>query len=351
MGVHKAEGGGAAGVRGKLPPGVTATTITETLDTVHVVGKDGVLNIAAVRESVAAPNRSAADLHLGRHPQIAEVCPRPAIVAVQQTAGRVALTQQGAFVGNNSLEFGRQEVVHAALTVIHLFNGGVFARAVGHLHLEGVQERIQMGTQPRMLVTLAGHGDVVRASGGGIIECDGKGGGIIGVTRDLIAAHDDVVDAVHLFRQHKLGLAAVAGQLFHGNQTIVEVGEVVLNVRRPQVFGDKVDVMTDLLIAVLVVGVDARHDSHDAGLGAVRAVERDVVAHMDAVEVPGLDAGLNPLPHTGVALDFLRELQAQIHAGIAVVGIHAEEKALIAGCGVKDVVDKNFVCHRCCTSD
>ena len=108
--------------------------------------------------------------------------------------------------------------------------------------------------------------------------------------------------------------------------------------------------MTDLLIAVLVVGVDARHDSHDAGLGAVRAVERDVVAHMDAVEVPSLDAGLNPLPHTGVALDLLRELQAQIHAGVALVGVHAEEKSLIAGSRVKDVVDKNFVCHRCCTS-
>ena len=208
-----------------------------------------------------------------------------------------------------------------------------------------------MGTQPRMLVALAGHGDVVRASGGGLIERDGKGGCVIGIAGDLIAAHNDVVDAVHLFRQRKLGLAAIAGQLFHGNQTIVEVGEVVLNVRRPQVFGDKVDVVPDLLIAVLVVGVDARHDSHDAGLGAVRAVERDIIAHMDAVDVPSLDAGLNPLPHTGVALDFFRKLQAQIHAGVALVGVHAEEKALIASVGVKEVVDKNFVCHRCCTSD
>ena len=201
-----------------------------------------------------------------------------------------------------------------------------------------------------MLVTLAGHGDVVRASGGGLIECDGKGGCVVGIAGDLIAAHNDVVDAVHLFRQHKLGLAAIAGQLFHGNQTVVEVGEIVLDIGGPQVFGNKVDVMADLLIAVLVVGVDARHDSHDARLGAVRAVERDVVAHMDAVEVPGLDASLDPLPHTGVAFDLLCELQAQIHAGIAVVGIHAEEKSLIAGSRIKDVVDKNFACHRCCTS-
>ena len=142
------EAGGSAARSRSQPPVAPQVTALNTLDAVHVVSEERILDFVASRPPRRSHDFGAHDFKLSGKPQLTYVRPLLFVVGGKDVALVIACLRINQLVRDNAFQRIGQVVVNTVRRIVLVHHFKRFGRAVGNLPRQRVDEQIAVACAP-----------------------------------------------------------------------------------------------------------------------------------------------------------------------------------------------------------